>query len=275
MHIFYQDEITRGLDIKSEILSRGWIPYRIETENFHSSIRDINRLIFASSDSSPVFGFASLRVATQHKRFNLPEVGRGMVMDKRKLTWSSYATILPPSLLLNPFGVMFPWASLMREDVVKTLKVIFGDRGVFLRPNSPLKPFAGFPTSWDDYEYNIQAYKQLEHVSPGEVVVVSSVKQVDPVEWRFWVTAGKIATFSPYSWGEVPEGVSDPPNGMLEIVERAIDHLEGYEDSLVIDVAETEFGSKIIELNGLSTSGFYPKMSVGDLLDALPRMYGF
>lgn len=275
MHIVYQQEIIRGHDIRPLIEARGWTPHEIITEEWNSSLDAIERTLFkAGIDGRPVMSFGSIRLARQAARNGWHKVNSGIVAREERLRWSSYATHLPNDWLLNPFGILFPWGYLKQERTKDILRQSYGDDGVFIRPNSPWKPFAGFSTGWDDFDFQINGYEKLEHIDPGEICVLLPVRHFSPVEWRFWITAGKIATFSPYSWNDVPKGTTEPPAGMISAVERAIDKLEGFEEHLVIDMAHMEDGHRIIELNGLSTSGFYEGMDVGALLDALPAMYG-
>ena len=277
MHVVYQKEITRGQDISGVISKYGWVGHEIVTEEFSNSVGEIDRTLFktAIKPEDNIMVFASIRIANQVQYKKLSKVQSGVIADGDKLKWSSYATYLPNDMLLNPFGILFPWGYLRDPMTVKTVKKAFGESGVFIRPNSPWKPFAGFDTSWENYEHNILSYGQLERIDPGEICVLFPRKAIDVVEWRFWIVAGKIATFAPYSRSTMPDCNKSPPADMILAVEKAISLLEGYEDSLVIDMAETECGAKIIELNGLTTSGFYDGMDIAALLSAIPTMFGY
>ncbi len=276
MHIVYQNEIVRGHDIRAAAEALGWSSYEIETNRFDQSVAEIDRSLFkaALDPNDHIMVFGTIRLAAHRKYRSLSKLQSGVIADDRKLRWSAYATYLPNEMLLNPFGIMFPWGYLKDPKVIGAVKNAFGEDGVFIRPNSPWKPFAGFDTSWDLFEYNLNSYAQLEHIDPGEICVLFPRKQIDKVEWRFWVVSGQISTFSPYSWTDVPSGTTEPPDGMLQAVENAIGKLDGFEDSMVIDMVQSADGCKIVELNGLSTAGFYEGMNVGDLLSSLPHMFG-
>ncbi|MBO9428365.1 ATP-grasp domain-containing protein [Sulfitobacter sp. R18_1] len=276
MHIVFQNEIIRGQDISSAISSLGWQGHQIETERFSHSIEDIDRTLFktALDPNDPIMVFAGIRLASHLQYKKLTKVQSGVIADQAKLTWSSYATHLPNDMLLNPFGILFPWGYLRDPMTVRTVKKAFGEDGVFIRPNSPWKPFAGFDTTWDQYAHNLSAYEQLEAIDAGEICVLFPRKTLDVVEWRFWIVAGEIATYAPYSWSTLPDEKRSPPADMIPAVEKAIRYLDGYEDSLVIDMADTPNGAKIVELNGLTTSGFYDGMDVTALLSSLPAMFG-
>jgi hypothetical protein len=275
MHIVFQKEITRGQDIRGAIEARGWTPHEIITEEGDASLEQIERTLFkAGVDGKKIMTFGSILVAKRAPRRGWAKLDSGIVAREERLRWSSYATHLPNDWLLNPFGILFPWGYLKQDRTKDILRRSYGEDGVFIRPNSPWKPFAGFPTSWEHYDHNIKSYQQLEHIDPGEICVLLPRRHFDPVEWRFWVVAGQIATYAPYSWEQVPGDTKEPPEGMIAAVERAIDMLEGFEEHLVIDMAHMDDGFRIVELNGLSTSGFYDGMDVGALLDALPAMFG-
>ncbi|EPX83953.1 ATP-grasp domain-containing protein [Salipiger mucosus] len=276
MHIVYQDEIVRGQPVEDLCAQRGWTAHRLDTMHFSDSIRDIERTLFKSAlgTGEPVMCFTAIRLAQQAPNLNIPTIQSGVVASRFKLSWSNYAAQLPNDLLLNPFGILFPWQHLRTDDAVRCLKSFYGDDGVFIRPNSPWKPFAGFPTTWEAYDYNIDSYEKLESIEPGEITVIFPKKTISNIEWRFWVVAGKIATWAPYSWGDMEPSAQRMPAGMTEKVEEVIQNLEYYENNLVIDMVETEDGVKLVELNGLTTAGFYEGMDAAALFDALPTMFG-
>ncbi|NDV50640.1 ATP-grasp domain-containing protein [Salipiger sp. PrR003] len=276
MHIVYQDAIVRGHPIEQLCADRGWQAHHLDPMHFQDATQEIERTLFKSvlGKGEPVVCLTAIRLAMQAPHLKLPTLQRGIIASKWKLTWSNYAAVLPNDVLLNPFGILFPWQHLKTKDAISCLRGSFGDKGVFIRPNSPWKPFAGFPTTWDGYEYNINSYESLESIEPGEICVVFPIKEISNIEWRFWVVAGKVVTWAPYSWRDMEPSAQRMPQGMLEQVERVIGRLEGYEDSLVIDMVETDDGIKLVELNGLSTAGFYEGMDVSALFNALPTMFG-
>jgi hypothetical protein len=102
---------------------------------------------------------------------------------------------------------------------------------------------------------------------------------MDHIEWRFWVVAGEIATQAPYSWQWLDDTTAvkrpkGPPSDIVAAAQRAIDHLCYHADSFVIDLVKTPGGIKVVEINGLSTSGFYEGMDLDALLGSLPNMFG-
>lgn len=182
------------------------------------------------------------------------------------MDWSSYSTIIPHNDLLNPDGIIVPYGNILK--ISENIKMLFGDN-IFIKPNSPWKAFTGFSTSIDNLFYELNSITQLEKVNNFELVLISSHKQIDNTEFRFWCINEEIITYAPYTW-QHNEIYSELPEDAIHFVYRILSYLYEYtENGIVVDIVNTPNGLKLIELNALSTSGWYRGMDVDRLLNKL------
>lgn len=86
-------------------------------------------------------------------------------------------------------------------------------------------------------------------------VIVTPVKKIYQ-EYRFFVVESLIVTASCYKMGGKPFSSSDVPNHIEKYVESIIEKWLP-STSVVIDIALTEEGLKVIEFNNINSSGFY------------------
>ena len=276
IHLITQSVVTRGHDVAAPARSLGWTHTAFVAE---SPIADARLLAdleadLAASGAHPIV-FCSLQIARRIRRQHA-RLARGLFLNEGLLAWSSYAALIDPDMLLNGRGVLLPWAHLPAR--AGELGRIFGDH-LFLRPNSPLKPFTGFSVSLDALAFEHAAHSQTDRVDPGELVVVCPAKSIAPVEFRFWLIDGAISSGAPtgaaYSWdtdSERFDAVAEAPQAMVAAARRLAATLESHENLLVADFVMEGDTPRLVELNPLSTSGFYAALKVGRMLADLGTM---
>jgi hypothetical protein len=76
-------------------------------------------------------------------------------------------------------------------------------------------------------------------------------------EWRFIIAGDKVIARSQYKVGSVVVSHPDAPEGAETVAEAVAKHSWRPTDVFVADVAETEDGFRLLELNTFGTSGFY------------------
>lgn len=223
--------------------------------------------------------FVSQEMATKIQRDHRG-LGRTLVFSPARLAFHSVASVMG-SAMLNHRHVLLGWASIVEraDDLART----FGNE-LFIRPNGSNKAFTGFSVSMDRLRAEHGALSQIEHVPADELCVVAPAQALMPTEWRFWVVDGAPATWAPYRWSDVIRG-PDPsleaparpaeslPPAVVDFARRAARQTEIIDSAVVMDVALTDDGPRIVELNPLSTSGFYPGMDLGTLLEALEVIF--
>lgn len=165
--------------------------------------------------------------------------------------------------LLNAEAVMAPFGRLeIREPM-------------FLRPCSDLKTFAGLvitPAALAEWQQQVQAIADdFATLTPETLVLAAPLKEIQ-AEYRFFVVAGQVVTGSQYKLGNRVRTAPGCHPAALELAQTAARHWSPA-CAFVLDVALTETGPFILEINCLTSAGFY-EAEVGRLVDALEGRFG-
>lgn len=128
----------------------------------------------------------------------------------------------------------------------------------FARPCGDTKAFTGqvfTKAAWDEF---LQFHLTNGHESTlnkNTIVQIAKLKDIEQ-EIRTWVIKGEIATASKYKLGEkvIYQECNEP-----YILDFAKDMIKLYQpaEAFVMDVAVTENGMKIVEINCINSAGFY------------------
>lgn len=160
------------------------------------------------------------------------------------------------------------------EAVVSPFNEVRAPSGLFfIRPCADNKAFAGAVMSTDEYQSWYYRLSQEEVASDlnfelTEMVVVAPLKNILR-EMRFFVVGGEIVTHSTYKLGDKVQyfDSSMTDRKAIEFVEERIKEWQPAE-AFVVDVAYTDQGYKVIEINNINSAGFY-KADVVRLVEAL------
>lgn len=224
------------------------------------------------SGARRVVPFVSLEIAGRIQR-DYPGLSRSLVFSPERLQFHSVSAIMGETML-NQRHVLASWASL--PDRAADLARAFGPT-LFIRPNSATKSFTGFSVAADQLRAEHGALSQTEHVPADELCVIAPAQSLPPIEWRFWVVDGRPVTCAPYRWDEPAttpaETETTPPEELQDFARTAASRTEVIESALVLDVVMSDSGPRVVELNPLSTSGFYPGMDLKALLTALADIF--
>ena len=133
----------------------------------------------------------------------------------------------------------------------------------FIRPTKDNKAFTGKIMSIIDYYNWLDQLKIGEESSLGldfdieEQVMVAPVRNIYQ-ETRFFVVDGKIVTHSLYRTGGriLYRESSETDPEAVEFAQRMIDRWTP-DDAFVLDLALTDDGYKVLEINSINCSGFY------------------
>lgn len=139
----------------------------------------------------------------------------------------------------------------------------------FVRPTQDNKAFNGGVYTSDEWEHLKKNQIHSKHNNIN--VQIGSLKKIFR-EIRFFVIGGKIASACQYMFGGRIYPSTYIGNDVYEFVEQMI-KIYNPQSSYVIDVAETENGLKIIELNCINSSGFYVN-NVQKIISCLEDYYG-
>lgn len=126
---------------------------------------------------------------------------------------------------------------------------------IFVRPDSPLKPFSGRVVALDGL-----CADALDHGFYYDdldlPIVVAAVEELGR-EWRLVVTPQGIAAGSGYEAEGRGAGESVVPAAVRDLGEEISRALEFPDPVVVIDVVETEAGLRLLELNPFSGADLY------------------
>ncbi len=145
--------------------------------------------------------------------------------------------------------------------VSKFKDVVFKSERHFVRPIEDSKIFSGAIFHQEDFEdWQHKVCELNEHygntVSSESLVQTCALKNIYS-EHRFWIVRGKIVTASTYKQGRSVIYSELPSSSFVfPYVEEMIKVWQPH-DAFVMDIADTEDGLKIIEINTLNSSGFY------------------
>lgn len=129
----------------------------------------------------------------------------------------------------------------------------------FLRPSEDSKTFSGTVMSWDDFvPWRIQA---LAGVNPsvritGDTLVVQAPVRTIYREARFFVVDGEPVAWSTYRVGKTTVALEDVDPDAASFARQMIATWVPAR-AFVLDVALTEDGWRVVEVNCINCSGFY------------------
>ena len=155
-------------------------------------------------------------------------------------------------LMLNSDSIVAP---------MLTVASIWGDRDkeLFLRPTGDTKAFSG--GLFDTERWTNTVGMLLDRPGDHDIMVQMAKPKVVWEEARFWVVGHDVVTMSTYMRdGKLVErDLAWPELVRPDLLTTAMDAVETYRPSeaFVIDVALTENGPKVVEVNCINCSGFY------------------
>ena len=259
LHIFLQDEIARDLSATSAATKIGAALTRFDART------PLDRLESVAPESR-VAVFCSLTNATRILR-HYPRLAHGLVLPRAFLEHATYTALIPDDMRLNTSGIYLPWGRI--PQMIPALDRLFAN-GVFLRPGSPMKPFTGFSAGPGDLARMHRDLCATLSIDPCEIVYIDHAKSIPPLEWRCWIVDAQPVSFSAYSWDDRPLTRNPVPDPVRLSAERTGSLLAMREQVYTADFTED---GKLIELNALSTSGWYPGLDVTALFDAIDGIF--
>ena len=158
------------------------------------------------------------------------------------------------------------------EAKVKDIIVPDGFDKIFARPSEDTKFFAGQVFERDNLRFwlkEVMACEDSETLNAETYIIIAPYKEI-LAEYRLFVIDGIIVTGSLYKIkDQVITGVHLDPVA-IDFAKKMIAKWEP-DRAYVLDIAITENGPKIIEINNMNSSGFY-KSDVSKIVDAIETM---
>lgn len=169
--------------------------------------------------------------------------------------------------VLNRDCIFIPYGQL--KNLSSSILNAISTKKIFMKPDSGNKVFTGFSIDNNDYFLErLEDQLKFSHIDPEEMIVMSSNKSIENIEWRFWIAERKIIGYTPYSWDLEPKLLT-PPQKIMELAEKMTQNSWQPDYIYVADFCLTSEGQPmLIEINAASTSGIYQV----DLQKLLPAM---
>lgn len=139
----------------------------------------------------------------------------------------------------------------------------------FIKPYSEAKIFTGKVfnrTEWEDFVFE-SLENQSNRITEDALVQVSEVKQTVK-EARLWIVGGKIIDAGYYKFNDHAPFEEKVSEEGLDFASEMI-RLFNLEEAFVMDICLTGEGWKIVEVNCINSSGFYPNSNVKSIIRAL------
>ncbi len=125
----------------------------------------------------------------------------------------------------------------------------------FVRPNSPLKPFAGrvLPRR----ELQLADFDHGFYFDDASIEVVIAPKRIIGKEWRFVVVDGELVTGSEYEANGRSEETTAVPLNVETFAAQVVSSIQAPEAVFIIDVCDCEGDLRLMELNPFSGADLY------------------
>lgn len=142
----------------------------------------------------------------------------------------------------------------------------------FARPVEDTKSFSGTLFEKSNFEYwkkNVIKINESLSVN-GETEIIIAPLQSIKEEYRFFVIDGKVVTGSLYKLHDTVIYAPVHNNDVIDYAKKMVDKWQPNR-GFCLDIARTENGFKIIEVNGLNSAGFYCS-DLNKIVEALENM---
>ncbi|WP_299883247.1 ATP-grasp domain-containing protein [uncultured Lacinutrix sp.] len=145
---------------------------------------------------------------------------------------------------------------------------------LFIKPYRDAKVFTGKvfnQSSWSDYVYEALESQASENLNKNTLIQISKPQEILK-EARLWIVGKQIVDAGYYKFNEnvlfelnvAPEGIAFAKE-MIAVFNIA--------DAFVMDIGLTNNGWKIVEVNCINSSGFYPNTNVKSIFKALHNYF--
>lgn len=160
--------------------------------------------------------------------------------------------------VLNKEAIFLPVGLLRKLTSQQIDRIVPKGQKLFIKPDTGNKVFTGFSIINDEnFMENIKNNLMFSHIEPEELCVLSPHKDLEDIEWRFWIAEGKVIGYTPYAWESDPS-FYEPPVSILEMANSMAKNNWQPDYIYVADFCQTKQGEvMLIEINAASTSGIY------------------
>lgn len=179
-----------------------------------------------------------------------------------------YYSRLPNDWLLNSNYVMVPF-----YKIKETLQYL-GWNDAFIRPNNGRKSFTGFTVNAENVDYELTSSLALTSATPEMLCLIAPAVNIKS-EFRFVVGDGRVLDGSEYRWDRKLDIRHDWDHDCWKLAKKVAQHSWQLDIVYVVDVAITDAGPKVVELNSFSCAGLYAmdkKLVVDEINDIVYKL---
>lgn len=131
---------------------------------------------------------------------------------------------------------------------------------LFVRPVDDSKAFAGTIMSKHDFfdwvlSLSVIEEEEFQPLHKNTMIAIGNYKKIN-AEYRLFVVDGKVVTSSMYKRGSKVHYSSDVDDAVIAFANQMIKRWQPA-PAFVIDIAHTDNGYKVIEINNINSAGFY------------------
>jgi hypothetical protein len=252
--------------------------WRLHKAIFGEQLNTAIKIIEEMNDSYQIVeGTPSQLLAVPFEKLDEPSLAITTLQDANRLAMKNFPST--PWLFFNKktYEVSF-WLPRIENNIsVLNRNAIFVPKGnlkniqqkqlncisdknakIFIKPNSGNKVFPGFSINNDElFLENVEKQLKFSYVEPEEMCVLSEHKDIENIEWRFWIAEREIIAYTPYSWDLDPELI-EPPTNIIRMAQLMTQNDWQPDYVYVADFCTTLTGEvMLIEINAASTSGVY------------------
>lgn len=160
--------------------------------------------------------------------------------------------------LLNAEGDILPLSELSALAAKKS-NLLFNledNKRLFIRPNSPLKPFAGGLYSPREIA-DLESFMKRHYLEDPNMLVVAAPAKSIAAEWRAIVAGGQILCASQYRQFDKPYYQAGMPDLVRQVAEAAAQQQWQPDSIWVLDLCCSNNLTYVLEINFLSGSALY------------------
>jgi len=182
-----------------------------------------------------------------------PDLGYAALGINDRTVAASYLSNLPLDWMLNDKAIFMTWKMFKYRGPSGFSNY---KKGLFIRPNSGFKTFAGQTIMFDTWNDTIDMLEQVSSVVDDTMILISPLQEIQG-EFRFVIVNNNVITGSEYRWDNKLDIRIDYPDDCFELANKVAKHNWQVDFAYVVDVALTPNGPKVIELNSFSCAGLY------------------
>lgn len=156
--------------------------------------------------------------------------------------------------LLHEAWEILPASRFVAESAAVLTRIGAGE-AVFVRPDSPLKPFSGRVLNRD--RITLAALDHGFYYEDAELPIVAAPLRTVDREWRYVVVNGNVITGSAYFAARRKAAPDDPQGSPWQFAMEIAHSLPPPEDVYVLDVCESAGALRLLELNPFSGADLY------------------